>query len=363
MSNSFNLIVSTLGKSFEIQQYFALINTESFRNEIKKDLQLISKKVQNPDRFFEEHARYILNLNFEQRQKIGLEMWLSLLDIIKSVDEPIYKSMHKGTAFYHTGVMYLLNDRWIDGLEWLDYAFEQDTKNKTKGIVERPATWTLSFDPRTTEQKRPNDFGISNNVEEYMKELFKDINKIDSNFNTAIDDFRKKIKSTFLDASSNRSIRSAWCTFLGNLMNKKHILRYLRLGPKERCIQVTAHKSFVELTLILETLLQNKYSGTNSKPTLGTYMIEVVAKQVFSKNITKVELISGTLTPDYTKILPDIQKAEKTNGKLEVAYQLAYEVRNHSHHLFNEEEISEDVFNQIFLRLSYAIIMTITILY
>jgi len=363
MSNSFNLIVSTLGNNFEIQQYFALINTESFRNEIKKDLELISKKIQNPDKFFEEHARYILNLNFEQRHKIGLEMWLSLLEVIKSGDEAIYKSMHKGTVFYHTGVMYLLNDRWIEGLEWLDYAFEQDTRNKTSGIVELPATWTLSFDPRLKELKKPNDFGISNSILTDVIKLFENIKKFDSTFNLSIDDFRNKIKSTFLDASSNRSVRSAWCTFLGNLMNEKHVLRYLKLGPKEMCVQVNAHRSFVELTLILETLLKHKYSGANTKPTFGTFIIELIAINIFSETITNTKLINETLNHGYTQILSDVRNAELNNNKLKVAYQLAYEIRNHTHHLFNEEGIDENVYYELFMRLSYAILMTIDKLY
>lgn len=74
-------------------------------------------------------------------------------------------------------------------------------------------------------------------------------------------------------------------------------------------------------------------------------------------------MIKDILRHDYTKIYADLQKAEKKPDKLAVAYQLAYEVRNHSHHLFNEEEISDKVFNNIFLRLSYSIIMTINKLY
>ena len=144
-------------------------------------------------------------------------------------------------------------------------------------------------------------------------------------------------------------------------MNQKEVLRYLRLGPKERCVQLTAHKSFVELTLILETLLKNKYTGPESNPTLYTYLTKLVIPKLFPNVSGK--LIKTKLSHDYTKILSDIQKAEQTEDKLAVAYQLAYEVRNHSHHLFNEEEISDEVFNQIFLRLSYAIIMTVDKLY
>ena len=159
-----------------------MIDTESFRNEIRKDLDLISKNALSPDNFFAEHATYMLNFNFESRQKLGLEMWLSLLDIIKSIDEHTYKDMHKGTAFYHTGIMYLLNDKWTEGFEWLDYAFEQDTKNKT-GIVELPATWTLSFDPRLNDPIKPHDYGMSTNIFENIRDLFQRIVIFDSIFN------------------------------------------------------------------------------------------------------------------------------------------------------------------------------------
>jgi hypothetical protein len=113
-------------------------------------------------------------------------------------------------------------------------------------------------------------------------------------------------------------------------MNKNNLLRYLRLGPKERCIQVTAHKSFVELTLILETLLRKKYTGTKTNPTLGDYLCDIVGpkmfsnSQVYNKKARRIELIKVSLKHDYTKILQDIQTAEKSENKLAVAYQLAY---------------------------------------
>lgn len=368
MSNSFNAIKATLGKNFDVQQYFTLIDTQSFTNEIRKDMELISKNQLDPNSLFEEHAAYILRLNFEQKHKVGLQMWLSLLDKIKDADSQMYESMHKGTVFYHTGIMYLLNDRWLEGIEWLDYAFEQDTRGRN-GIIELPATWILSFDQRLGSQRRANDFGVSSKMERELTLLIDQINILDQNVHLNIIDFRNKIKTIFLDASINRPIRAAWCTLLANIMVKAQTMQYLRLGPHERCVQVTAHKSFVDLTLVLETLIAHKYIGPNAAQTLGKMLCNFIGPQLFNNNQVynrasrRIEIIPEQLRHDYTTILADIHSAEKLNDKLKVAYQLVYEVRNHSHHLFNEEQITESTFDAVFLRLCYAIVVTIQKIY
>ena len=369
MTYSFDMIKNTSELTMSIERYSQVIESEEFRTALLKDLEQISAGIQSPDEFFEEHAKYVLSLIAQQRHKIALELWLNLLENIKIIDEKTYASMHKGTPFYFIGIIFILNDRWIDGLEWLDYAFEQDTRRSKQGIIELPATWTLSFDPRSTEIKRPNDAGISAEILKKMEDLFKDLSRFDSSFTLAISTFRNKIKSKFLNASSNRSIRSAWCTYVANLMGKSNILRCLHLGPDNRRIQVTAQKSFVELTLILESLLREKYAGSRPNPTLANLLSELVGPKLFNKydvydkNIKRIKLISTILSRDYIKILTELRAAEDRNVKLAVSYQLAYEVRNHSHHIFNEEKISAEIFDNIFLRLSHAIINTIDKIY
>lgn len=367
MNNSSNLLIATLGTDFQLERYFALIQTQAFENEIKKDLELISNW-QDADRFFEGHARFILSLNLYNQQGIGIEMWFNLLNRIYEISPQAYDRIHKGTAYYHAGIMSLLNYNYIEGFEWLDYAFEQDIPTERVGNEGCPAIWTLSFDPRLNKDTRPNDFGVTLSIRNKVNELLKKINSLESSFTLEESDLRNKINMSFLNTTSNRVIRASWVAFIGNIMNKERTIRYLNIAPKSGEIQLLAHKTLVDLTLILESLLKKSNCasscGVIPTDTLGNLINKIVPNKYSAINLTHGKLITTTIHQNYSQIIEDINTAEAVpENKLAIAFTLSNKVRNHSHHLFNMEYISKEVLDSLFIRISYAILSVIVNLY
>lgn len=354
-SNSFNYIYATFGSTFDTERYFALLETESFKLELKKDLELIKENKLNSDKFMEEHGNYILSVFRAQRYKIALDMWFKLLDITRNIDPKIYDNMHKGTCYFFTGIIYCKNGKWIEGFEWLDYAYCEDTKNKTIGFKGSPASWVLSFDSREGEIRRANDFDLSLETQNTLDKLLREVNSLTGNEDFKLDEIRDIVKKSFLDASSSRTLRSSWFTFLGRILDNESVLTHLRHSSRERCIQTLSNKVFIDLTLILETFLNKKFTGSE-EATMGRLIKEMIGPELKGRNLgSENDLIGRDLPQDYLNLCSEAEISEKSNSKIKVAYMIAYKLRNYSHHRFIEEKIDEETYHKLYLRLCYAI--------
>jgi hypothetical protein len=127
---------------------------------------------------------------------------------------------------------------------------------------------------------------------------------------------------------------------------------------------LSAHNTLSRLTLILETLIKqipnySSYSNVNQNSQLGDLLQHIIASEYgFSYNSGNC-FISNQIKKNYLHILNDIHSAESTNDKLAVAFTVAQRIRNYSHHLFNSEYISEETFENIYLRIIYCILSII----
>jgi len=366
MNNSNDILRERFPCGCSSDKYLQFINTQDFKDEIAKDINIINNPMDS-NLFFRNHADYIQRTIQTGQLNIGISLWLSFLESVQNVDSNKYYNMHKGVPYYHAGILSLLDYRYTEGFMWIDYALNQDIVVGTIETDEVPSKWILSFNPREGKGTQPNDFGVTRKIRDELQNNLANITAIDSTFSYSIEDFRDKILNSILTSSSKRAVRAAWSTLLSNLMSHKHIVRLLVVGPRNEEIQLTSHKSLLEMTLIFETLLKECPNATPCGvlpgDTLGRLISKIIPNKISGLVNKKNILIDHSLRKDFRVILNDIKSAERTEDKRAVAITVSLHVRNHSHHLFNQEEITKEVYEALFTRISYAIILVLKELY
>lgn len=345
-------IQTHLNSLFDFRQYLKIINNKDFEKLVKKDLRgKINWKKAN--QFFEEHTQFIDPLFFNENPEKASELWLSLLEIIAKASKN-YGLMHKGTAYYHTGICSLFAQKHTEALQWLEYAYEEDLRLNEQGKLPKdyPAGWLLSLDSREKESVKGRDFEKTIELKRLIGLMLVEIkSKFGETF--PISKFEKIAKDKIL-ASNKRALRSSWASFLASFWEFERLKRFLRISPQKAEAQFEVNNFLVNLTLILETLIP--YNTQNSDITLGGLYKRIIGPnyQFTFTNREKV-FLSKDFPRTYQKINANLRLIESRENKLAVAFTLAYRIRNKTHHMFNEEFISLSMFYKMATRTYYTI--------
>jgi hypothetical protein len=351
---------NNLGTSYRVPDYLNLIYDPSFETLIRNDLNTI-KTTKAADDFFAEHAVFINPSQFLDKPVIGIDLWLRLLERIEQSNPEIYSQIHKGTPYYHAGILSLFATKYLEAFEWLGYAFEQDIRLSNQ---ETPAIWLLSFDSREDHEFVGMEYGKTKLLLCELEAIFKWIKLHDPRFKYNEDTLRGIAKAKILTATYTRPLLSAWASLLSIFLSHRDILRYLRIAPSSAEAQLSIHDALSNLTLILETLIKESpsypISGLNKDSQLGELLEKIIGPAFAIKwDNSKNSLIQSSITKDYEKILGEISAAEHCDDKIAVAFTVAQRVRNKAHHLFHEKYLNEETFECLYYRIIYAILRVI----
>ncbi len=356
------LEINLRGRNYTIDEYKSLINTSQFYNLVRKDFSFI-EKYETADKFFQEHTLFIINSFLSGKQILGIEMWLSLLERMKKIDALNYNKIHKGTAFYHAGIYSLFANNFDKAFQWLEYALEEDIKTKRIPSPGTPAMWILTFDTREGEDLKGNDYGYAQKLLYEIKRFLDKIRIHDSRFNITGDLLRSIIISKIVTNNSPRPLRSAWAALLASFLEYNENERFLKISPQSKEAQFTVNNFLVNLTLILETLIKKSPKANNI--TLKREDINELYKKIIAPNygFTDKSFFQSQISKRYSCMLNEIEDADKKEDKLAVSFITAQRIRNNSHHIFNEEFIDNILFENLCLRIYYAIFSVIEKLY
>ena len=364
---SSNYLQINLSNSYTYAEYLDLINTPHFAELIKLDFQSI-QTWQAADTFFQEHTQFIHPFTFTGKPITGIELWLNLLERLQQIDTTNYGRVHKGTPYYHAGIYSLFATKYTEAFEWFGYAFEQCIRTGRIPIPGTPSLWMLTFDTREGHAKKGKDYGTTQKLVSEIESVIQNIYLCDSRFMMTSNQLRGIVKSKIIISGSTRALRSAWANTLSIFMSHDNINKFIRIAPHQEEAQLSAHSTLSSLTLILETLIKQipNYSSFHirSDVQVGELMRNIIAPTYGYAYTSRTSVISGNIRKDYLTILNDIRTAEN-NGedKLAISFSVAQRIRNQSHHMFNEEYISEETFENIYLRLVYCILSVIITFY
>lgn len=361
---SSNYLANNLGTSFTSAEYLDLINTPQFAVLAIQDFQSI-QTWQAADTFFQEHTAFIHPFAFSGRPIAGIELWLNLLERLHQIDPVDFNTVHKGTPYYHAGIYSLFATKFTEAFEWFGYAFEQDTRVGRIPSPGTPAQWILTFDTREGHSQIGMDYGNTQKLLTEIESIIQNIYLYDSRFVITSNSLRGVVKSKIIISGTTRSLRSAWADFLAILMSHNYSKKIIRISPNQQEAQLSAHNTLSRLTLILETLIKqipnySSYQNVNSESQLGSLLEHIIAtKYGYTYNTRTKSIISASIRKNYSLILNDIKSAELSEDKLAVSFSVAQRIRNNSHHMFNEEYINEETFENLYLRLVYCILSVI----
>lgn len=359
---------TNLETSYNAAEYLDLINTPEFTKLVKKDFQSI-QTWEAANKFFEEHTTFIHPFPFRGRPIAGIELWLNLLERLLQIDPTNYERIHKGTPYYHAGIYSLFATKYTEAFEWFGYGFEQDIRIGRVPNPGTPSLWILTFDTREGHAQRGADYGNTQKLLTEIESLIQNIYLFDSRFTITPPSLRGIIKSKIIIDGATRALRSSWADFLAILMSHDYVKKIIRVSPNQEEAQLSAHNTLSRLTLILETLIKqipnfSNYSNVNIKSQFGKLIENIIAPEYgYTYSGTK-SVINTNIRKNYNEILNDIRTAEGSGeDKLAICFTVAQRIRNYSHHMFNEEYITEETFESLYLRLAYCILSIIVKFY
>jgi hypothetical protein len=366
---SSDYLKNNLGASYNANDYLSLINTPNFAHLITQDLQPI-QTWQDADVFFQEHTVFIHPFAFTGQSIAGIELWLNLLERIKLIDSTNYDRIHKGTPYYHAGIYCLFATKYTEAFEWFGYAFDQCIGTGRIPDPGTPSQWMLTFDTSVHiingERRIAADYGTTQKLLNKIQTFLGNIHIYDSRFAVTSDVLRGIIKSKIITVGTTRPLRSAWGDFLSILMAHEYTKKIIRISPNQEEAQLSAHNTLSRLTLILETFIKqipnfSSYSNVNPHSQLGDLLQHIISTTYgFTYNPATKSIITSAIRKDYSLILGDINAAESSSeDKLAISFTVAQRIRNNAHHMFNEEYITEETFENLYLRIVYCILSVI----
>lgn len=360
---SSNYLRTNLGSSFTAAEYLDLINSPQFATFVNQDFQAV-QTWQAADTFFELHTSFIHPFAFSGHSIAGIELWMNLLERLQQINPSEFDRIHKGTPYYHAGIYSLFATKYTEAFEWFGYAFEQCIRTGRIPDPGTPSQWILTFDTREGHRQRGADYGTTQKLLTEVESLIQNIYLHDSRFIITHSSLRDIVRSNIVINGSTRALRSAWADFLAILMSHNYVKKIIRIAPNQEEAQLSAHNNLSRLTLILEALIKEipNYSrsvNVNQNSQLGDLLQHIIAPEYgYSYNSGNC-FVTNQIRKNYSHILNDIRSAEVSNDKLAVAFTVAQRIRNYSHHLFNDEYISEETFENIYLRIIYCILSII----
>lgn len=369
--HSTNYLQANLGQTYTTGQYLDMINTVQFADLIRMDFQSI-QTWQAADTFFQEHTVFIHPFTFSGKPIAGIELWLHLLSRLQEIDSDNYNRIHKGTPYYHAGIYSIFATKFKEAFEWFCYAFEQDVRTERIPSPGTPSLWILTFDTREGHTDRGNDYGSAHygSAQKLLTEIESVIEKLyfyDSRFIINSNSLRGIVKSKTVTVEAPRALRSAWANLLAIFMMHDYVKRFIRISPNQEEAQLTAHETLSNLTLILETfikLMPNFNSFHVSSDAQLRTLFEKIITQKYGFTYNNDSFITTPISKNYSNILTEIHTAENAQeDKLAISFTVAQRIRNYSHHMFNNEYISEEVFENLYIRIVYSILSIITKLY
>ncbi len=345
-------LISKLGNNFPVIKYFEALETEQFKHYAEEDLLKIND-ASDGDYFFGHHASFIQNYSNSGQYWLGIEAWLSLLDIVKKINPNKYKIIHKGTPYYMAGIFCLLEKKYEEGLEFIDFALSQDFKiHRRKALTTPSGLYLLIAHPQCGNDSTQGEylFNAINNFGNFINKTYRiqlDIIKL------------MKIISKKVLLCRERARRSAWASLLSQILSFEGNARILRIAPLSKENQTLAHLSLVKMSLILETLLKKSpiSKRTNSHKTLNgnTYSVYNHPKLTLDKiyydlNIEVDSILESSLkTFDYKKINRLIRIEHVSSQKS--SFLISRFIRNNVNHTFQNTMISEKAYKKLFVTL------------
>lgn len=341
-------LFSILGNSFPVMNYFREIRSQNFRNLIQADLQTITTS-RLGDTFFEEHAYFIQAYHANGQSHLGYVAWLELLSIVKNVDPIRYIEIHKGTAYYHAAIFALKSNRFLEGLELMDYGYTTDLKITPNAVTAPGGLYIGLGYPRTG-----NDLGEGGRLDQCVRETLNNLPAFRTRrFNIRF--LSSRAKRYFLTRRSG-SRRSAWVSLLASLLAKKEIQRFIEVTPSYGEGQTIPKFDLTSLCLILETLLTYSPEGKRS----GSTMLNPLYQALIDPRLPLVRSHRQTVYNNlrnlpYSRWINQIDHHISTYDQEVVAFSVAWVLRNKVNHIFLDKDISLELYNRISDLLVYAI--------
>ncbi len=349
-------LFNALGNQFTVINYFNQINSQNFRNLVHTDLSVINTPRQG-DTFFEEHAVFIQSYHLNNQGHLGYEAWLNLLGVVFDADPVQYKEIHKGTAYYHASIFALKSNRFLEGLELMDYGFTSDLKTNPNAISAPGGLYIGLRYPQ-----RGNDWGEGQKLDQYIREVLREIPVFGNrHFNVIF--LRSRAKKYFLTRRSG-SRRSAWVSLLASFLSKKEIQRFIEVTPDYGESQTIPKFDLTSLCLILETLLTYSPEGKRSEAiminNLYQALIDTKLPQVRAHRQT---VYNGLRNLSYSRWIRQMDRYISMYGLEVVAFSVAWILRNKVNHIFLDTRVELNLYNKLFDLLAYAILISLKLLY
>lgn len=346
----------TLGNAFPVTRYFAEIETQNFRNLLLADLQTINTRVRG-DEFFQEHGVFIQSYHVQSQPYLGYRAWMQLLDILQELDPRQYRNIHKGTAYYHAAIFALKSNRFLEGLELMDYGYTTDLKiNPNASSAPGGLYIGLGY------PNRGNDWDEGERLDHWVRYTLDRLPAFQNRrFNILF--LSSRAKKYFLTRRSGGR-RSAWVSLLASLLGRMEVQTFMKITPAYGEGQTIPKFDLTSLCLILETLLTYSPEGKRG----NTIMLEPLFQALIDSRLPAVRSHRQTVYRNlkslpYSKWNHRIDHYISAYGQEVVAFSLAWVLRNKVNHIFLDKDISLALYNKVFDLLVYAIFVSLKLLY
>ncbi|MBI3486225.1 hypothetical protein HY025_04800 [Candidatus Daviesbacteria bacterium] len=345
---SINHLVTILGSQFEVVRYFNLLYDPYFQQLLNNDLLNITNWGE-ADHFFSEHAGFIQGFHKTNNVILGTKAWITLLDVIQSIDNMRFKEIHKGTPYYFSAIFYLKMEKYEDGLEFMDFGLSQDFRiHNRKEVTKAPGWLYLTLYPTGG-----NDEGQAQILNESLLNFIHLLSKF--NILTSIEELRNIITTKIL-LKSERARRSAWASLISQILEFNQNKQILRIAPLDLENQIKAHLSLVKMSLILETLLKKsaKSKKINSKKPHKNKAFKVYSHPNLALGGLYKCLSIGTKSilpqsKDFNYKILEKSLLKVTLNDVTLGYSIAILIRNNVNHTFQNSSINESLYEKLFI--------------
>lgn len=349
-------LLNTLGTTFPVANYFNEIETQNFKNLLSIDLQTINT-TRRGDEFFEEHAVFIQSYHLNGQSYFGYRAWVQLLSVLQELNPNQFRSIHKGTAYYHAAIFALKANRFLEGLELMDYGYTIDLKTNPNAFAAPGGLYIGLGYPN-----RGNDWDEGERLDYWVRYTLNRL-PISQNRHFSILFLKSRAKKYFLTKRSGGR-RSAWISLLASLLGRMEIQTFMKITPDYGESQTIPKFDLTSLCLILETLLT--YSPEGKKR--GSVMLDPLYQALIDSKLPSVRSHRQTVYNNlrilpYSRWIKQIDYYISTYDHEVVAFSVAWVLRNKVNHIFLDKKISVELYNKIFDLLIYAICVSMKLLY
>lgn len=309
------------------------------------------------DSFFEEHAVFIQSYHTLNSQHLGYRAWMQLLNTLQELDLQQFVSIHKGTAYYHAAIFALKANRYLEGLELVDYGYTQDLKNNPNALTAPGGLYIGLGYPN-----RGNDWDEGERLDHWVRYTLNRLPTFQGrHFNIAF--LKSRAKKYFLSKRSGGR-RSAWVSLLANIIGRGEVQTFMKITPAFGEGQAIPKFDLTSLCLILETLLTFSPEGKRSGITMLNDLYQsIIDPKLASVRSYRPAVYANLRATPYSRWLQRIDYYSDAYDVEVVAFSVAWVLRNKVNHIFLDKSVSLDLYNRLFDLMVYAIFVVLKLLY